>query len=148
MSSRLKIGISACFFHPDGERKAAPQKTLLWIEQSTAHWVMSEGALPVMIPSFGGATYRKGGVGIDDYVAALDGIIMHGGADVWPGSYGGQRMRPEWAGHRLRDEYEIALVKAFSAAGMPLFGIGRGAHLVGVAHGGTLYRDIRTGKPG
>ena len=42
---RLKIGISACFFHPDGERKAAPSKTLLWIEQSTAHWVMSEGAL-------------------------------------------------------------------------------------------------------
>jgi putative glutamine amidotransferase len=40
----MKIGISACFFHPDGERKAAPSKTLLWIEQSTAHWVMSEGA--------------------------------------------------------------------------------------------------------
>lgn len=144
----LKIGISACFFHPDGERKAAPQKTLLWIEQSTAHWVMSEGALPVMIPSFGGATYRQGGVSVNDYVDWLDGIVMHGGADVWPGSYGEEPLRPEWHGDRVRDEYEIALVKAFSAAGKPVFGICRGLQLINVAHGGTLYQDITTQKPG
>jgi hypothetical protein len=46
---RLKIGISACLFHPDPERKAAPSKTLQWIEQSTAHWIMSEGALPARL---------------------------------------------------------------------------------------------------
>src|SRR5205085_8761645 len=118
---RLKIGISACFFHPDGERKAAPSKTLLWIEQSTAHWVMSEGALPVMVPSFAGATFR-GEVRVGDYADFLDGLVMHGGADVWPGSYGEQPLRPEWHGDRVRDEYEIALVKAFVAAGKPVFG--------------------------
>src|SRR5205085_11124336 len=121
MMDRLKIGISACFFHPDGERKAAPSKTLLWIEQSTAHWVMSEGALPVMVPSFAGATFR-GEVRVGDYADFLDGLVMHGGADVWPGSYGEQPLRPEWHGDRVRDEYEIALVKAFVAAGKPVFG--------------------------
>jgi putative glutamine amidotransferase len=144
---RLKIGISACFFHPDGERKAAPSKTLLWIEQSTAHWLMSEGALPVMIPSLDGPTFR-GGVTAADYARELDGILMHGGADVWPGSYGEEPLRPEWHGDRLRDEYEIALVRAFSAAGKPVFGICRGVQLINVAHGGTLYQDITTQKPG
>ena len=144
---RLRIGISACFFHPDGGRKAAPSKTLLWIEQSTAHWVMSEGALPVMVPSFAGATFR-GEVRVQDYADCLDGLVMHGGADVWPGSYGEQPLRPEWHGDRVRDEYEIALVQAFVAAGKPVFGICRGLQLINVAHGGTLYQDISTQKPG
>jgi len=146
-TQRLKIGISACFFHPDGERKAAPSKTLLWIEQSTAHWVMSEGALPVMVPSLMGETFR-GDVTVAEYADWLDGLVMHGGADVWPGSYGEEPLRPEWSGDRVRDENEIALVKAFIAAGKPVLGICRGVQLLNVAHGGTLYQDISTQKPG
>ncbi|MES2937544.1 MAG: type 1 glutamine amidotransferase [Pseudomonadota bacterium] len=144
---RLKIGISACLFHPDPGRKAAPQKTLQWIEQSTAHWLMSEGALPVMVPSPFGDTAR-GEVTLRDYAAWLDGVVLHGGADVAPGSYGEQPLRPEWSGDRLRDEYEMALVKAFSDAGKPVFGICRGLQLINVAHGGTLYQDISTQKTG
>jgi putative glutamine amidotransferase len=147
MTERLKIGISACFFHPDPARKAASSKTLLWIEQSTAHWVMSQGALPVMVPSPFGDTAR-GGVGVGDYAEWLDGLVLHGGADVWPGSYGETPLRPEWTGDRARDEYEIALVRAFEAAGKPVFGICRGLQLINVAHGGTLYQDIATQKPG
>ena len=144
---RLKIGIAASFFHPDGARKAAPSKTLLWVEQSVAHWLMAEGALPVMIPSLDGPTYR-GDVTVDDYVRWLDGIVMPGGVDVWPGSYGEEPLRPEWQGDPVRDRYEMALVRAFSAAGKPVFGICRGMQLINVAHGGTLYQDISTQKPG
>jgi putative glutamine amidotransferase len=147
MTSRLKIAISACFFHPDPGRVAAPSKTLQWIEQSTAHWVMAEGALPVMIPAPMGETHR-GDVTLDDYAQWLDGLVMHGGADVWPGSYGEEPLKPEWRGDRLRDEYDIALVKAFREAGKPIFGICRGLQLINVAHGGTLYQDIGTQKPG
>ena len=144
---RLKIGIAASFFHPDGQRKAAPSKTLLWIEQSTAHWLMSEGALPVMLPSFAGETFR-GDVRVEEYAQWLDGILMPGGVDVWPGHYGEDPLRPEWQGDRVRDAYEMALVRAFSAAGKPVFGICRGVQLINVAHGGTLYQDIGTQKPG
>ncbi len=144
---RLKIGISACFFHPDQKRVAAPSKTLLWIEQSTAHWVLSEGALPVMIPSLAGETFR-GEITPQHYAQWLDGLVMHGGADVWPGSYGEEPLKPEWSGDRLRDEYEMALVRAFGGAGKPVFGICRGLQLINVAHGGTLYQDIATQKPG
>jgi putative glutamine amidotransferase len=147
MTSRPKIGISACFFHPDPQRKSAPSKTLQWIEQSTAHWVMAGGALPVMVPAPYGDTAR-GDVTVADYAQWLDGLVLHGGADVWPGSYGEQPLRPEWNGDRLRDAYEIALVQAFEAAGKPVFGICRGLQLINVAHGGTLYQDIATQKPG
>jgi putative glutamine amidotransferase len=87
-------------------------------------------------------------VSVNDFAQWLDGLVMHGGADVWPGSYGEQPLRPEWHGDRIRDEYEIALVKAFTAAGKPVFGICRGLQLINVAHGGTLYQDIGTQKPG
>jgi putative glutamine amidotransferase len=42
-SNRLKIGISACFFHPNEERSLFKGKTLQYIEQSVAHWIMSQG---------------------------------------------------------------------------------------------------------
>ena len=147
MSARLKIGISACLLHPDAGRKAAPSKTLQWIEQSTAHWVMASGALPVMIPSPLGETAR-GDVTVADYAQWLDGLVLHGGADLWPGHYGEEPLRPEWSGDRQRDLYEIALLRAFEAAGKPVFGICRGLQLINVAHGGSLYQDIVTQKPG
>jgi putative glutamine amidotransferase len=99
------------------------------------------------VPAPYGDTAR-GDVTVADYAQWLDGLVLHGGADVWPGSYGEQPLRPEWNGDRLRDAYEIALVQAFEAAGKPVFGICRGLQLINVAHGGTLYQDIATQKPG
>ena len=147
MSDRLKIGISACFLHPDPQRNAFGLKTLQYVEQSMAHWVMSAGAMPVLVPSPEGDTAR-GDVTLADYAGWLDGLVMHGGADARPGSYGEEPLRPEWRGDRIRDEYEIALVKAFAAAGKPVFGICRGLQLINVAYGGTLYQDTSTQKPG
>ena len=140
---RLKIGISACFMHPDPNRAAFGIKTLQYIEQSMAHWVMSGGALPVMVPSPFGDSAR-GGVSVTDYAQWLDGLVMHGGADVWPGSYGEEPLQPHWNGDRIRDAYEVALMRAFVAAGKPVFGICRGLQLINVAFGGTLYQDIPT----
>jgi putative glutamine amidotransferase len=143
---RLKIGISACFFHPDPARTAFATKTLQYVEQSMAHWIMSGGALPVMIPSPAGDTAR-GEVHFDDYAAWLDGLVLHGGADVWPGSYGETPLQERWSGDRVRDTYEKELVKAFVAAGKPVFGVCRGLQLINVAFGGTLLQDIATQRP-
>ena len=173
---RLKIGISACFLHPDPQRNAFASKTLQYIEQSMAHWVMSGGALPVLVPAPPGEAVRPepgaGGpngtadvpaapasagaravgtslpqVALADYAGWLDGLIVHGGADVWPGSYGEQPLQPQWSGDRLRDAYEIALVRAFCAAGKPVFGVCRGFQLLNVHFGGTLFQDIVTQHP-
>jgi len=146
LPERLKIGVSACFLYPDPARAAFALKTLQYVEQSVPHWIMAGGALPVMIPSPTGETAR-GDVSFDDYAEWLDGLVLHGGADVWPGSYGETPLQERWNGDRNRDEYEIALVRAFAKAGKPVFGICRGLQLINVAFGGTLYQDIPTQRP-
>jgi len=146
VKERLKIGISACFFHPDPARNAFASKTLQYVEQSMAHWIMASGALAVMIPSPEGDTAR-GEVHLDDYAQWLDGLVLHGGADVWPGSYGETPLQERWSGDRIRDEYEQALVRSFVAAGKPVFGVCRGLQLINVAFGGTLLQDIATQQP-
>lgn len=143
MASKLKIGISACFMHPDSTRTSFAFKTLQYVEQSMAHWVMSGGALPVMVPSPMGSA-AQGNIDVNDYAQWLDGLVLHGGADVWPGSYGEEPLHDAWHGDRIRDEYEQALVHAFVKAGKPVFGVCRGLQLINVAFGGTLYQDIST----
>ncbi|WP_312565686.1 type 1 glutamine amidotransferase [Comamonas sp.] len=144
---RLKIGLSACFSHADPSRPLFTGKTLQYVEQSIAHWIMSSGAMVVMVPCPMGET-AKGDVTLAHYADWLDGVVMHGGADVWPGSYGEEPLRPEWLGDRVRDLYDLAVVEAFSQAGKPIFGVCRGLQLINVAFGGTLYQDILTQVPG
>ena len=56
--SRLKIGLSACFSHADPTRSLFSGKTLQYVEQSIAHWLMSSGAMVVMVPCPTGSTQR------------------------------------------------------------------------------------------
>jgi putative glutamine amidotransferase len=144
----LKIGISASFFHADPQRRIFKGMTLQYIEQNVAHWLMQRDVLAFMIPSPDGETRRPGSrVTLDAYAEALDGLVLMGGSDVCPGTYGEQAMRAEWNGDRVRDEYEIGLYRAFVARGKPVLGVCRGAQLMNVAHGGTLYQDIGTQLP-
>lgn len=146
-SRRLKIGLSACFQHADPQRSLFTGKTLQYVEQSIAHWIMSAGAMVVMVPCPTGETAR-GDVTLAHYADWLDGVVMHGGADVWPGTYGEDPLRPEWMGDRVRDLYDLAVVEAFEQAGKPIFGVCRGLQLINVAFGGTLYQDIEFQHPG
>ncbi len=146
-SPRLKIGLSACFSHADPTRSLFTNKTLQYVEQSIAHWIMSSGAMVVMVPCPTGETAR-GDVTLAHYAEWLDGIVMHGGADVWPGSYGEEPLQDAWIGDRIRDLYDLALVEAFEQAGKPIFGVCRGLQLINVAFGGTLYQDIETQHEG
>ena len=151
MAERLKIGISACFLHPDPTRAVFTGKTLQYVLEPIAHWVQSGGALAVLVPSPEGATRRGAPYDpptLDDYAQWLDGLVLEGGSDLWPGSYGEEPLQPQWSGDRVRDEYEIALTRAFVAAGKPVLGVCRGLQLLNVAFGGTLYQDIATQKPG
>jgi len=145
----LKVGIAACFFHADPKRALFKGMTLQYIEQNMAHWIMQRDALALMIPSPDGSTRRAGSaVTIDDYARELDALLLMGGSDVCPESYGEAALRPEWNGDRVRDDYEIALLRAFVARGKPVLGVCRGAQIINVAHGGTLYQDIATQRPG
>ena len=145
----LKIGLSPRFLHNSPLDLGFRGKTLQYLEQSIAHWVMTQDALIFMIPSIEtGGLIRRGNLSVDDYAGALDGLVLQGGADVSPRSYGQDPLRAEWEGDRLRDQYEIELLRAFIAAGKPVLGICRGAQLINVAFGGTLWQDIPSQVPG
>ena len=144
----LKVGISACFFHEDPKRPIFKGMTLQYIEQNVAHWLMQRDVLAFMVPSPEGRTKRAGSTAtVAAYAEELDGLVLMGGADVCPESYGEKPLRPAWNGDRVRDDYEIALLRAFMAQGKPVLGICRGAQVINVARGGTLYQDIGTQLP-
>ena len=146
-ADRIKVGISACFFHADPARPIFTGKTLQYVEQSVAHWVMSSGAIAVMIPSPAGDT-QKGDVTLADYAGWLDALVLEGGSDVSPTSYGEAPIDERWRGDRIRDDYERALLAAFAERGKPVLGVCRGMQLMNVAFGGTLLQDIDTQRPG
>ena len=141
----VKVGISACFFHADPKRPIFKGMTLQYIEQNMAHWVMQRDAMALMIPSPDGETRRgSSSVGVVDYARELDALVLMGGSDVCPETYGERAIKSEWNGDRIRDDYEIELLEAFVGKGKPVLGICRGCQLINVAFGGTLYQDLPT----
>lgn len=124
-------------------------KTLQYLEQSIAHWILSEGALAFMLPTLeGGGSLHRSAVHIRDYVRAIDGLVLQGGMDVSPESYGESALRPEWAGDRVRDLYELDLIWECIFQGKPVLGVCRGCQLLNVAFGGSLHQDIVSQIPG
>lgn len=144
----LRIGLTARLMHEPPAELGFPGKRLQYIEQSIAHWVMRHGALAFMVPTIeaGDALIRRD-VSVRRYVEALDGLILQGGADVSPQSYGESALRPEWEGDRVRDLYETELIWEFLIQEKPVMGICRGCQLINVAFGGSLYQDIATQLP-
>lgn len=144
----LKIGISARLLYPDPGRSFLPTKTVQFLEQSVANWVMSGHVLAFMIPEMSlSSPFLPANITVKDYVDILDGLVLQGGADIAPDTYGETPLNPKWSGDRIRDRYEIALFREFVRQGKPVFGICRGCQLINVALGGTLYQDIATQIP-
>lgn len=132
----LRIGVSACFFHHDPTRPVFKGKRLLYVEESMLQWLMANGALPVLVPA------AHGGITTEVFLDQIDGLLLQGGSDVSPESYGETALRPEWNGDYFRDQYEIDLIQSCMRADKPVLGICRGHQIINVALGGTLYQDI------
>ena len=147
----LLIGVSARIYYPAGpvlDLGGVWTKTLHYLEQSVAQLLMRHGALPLMIPAVDAQSItQRSDLHLGHYAHELDGLVLQGGNDVAPQSYGETPLDPAWAGDIVRDRYEMELVNAFVEAGKPVFGICRGLQLINVNFGGTLYQDIPTQRP-
>ncbi|MFJ3902641.1 gamma-glutamyl-gamma-aminobutyrate hydrolase family protein [Streptomyces sp. NPDC090025] len=75
-------------------------------------------------------------------VARIDALVVAGGADVEPVRYGAEPDPRTGPPARARDSWELALIDAALAAGIPLLGICRGMQLLNVALGGTLVQHL------
>ncbi|CAN0619083.1 putative glutamine amidotransferase [Burkholderia multivorans] len=144
----LRIGVSARIFHPEPGAPGLRGKTLQYLEESIAHWVMSRDVLVFMIPTVGHqGMLHPSNIRLRDYAKHLDGLLLQGGADVSPQTYAASDARPEWPGDRVRDMYELELLHEFVESGKPVLGVCRGCQLINVAFGGSLYQDIATDVP-
>lgn len=144
----LIIGVSARIFHPEPGSTGLSSKTLQYLEESIAQWVMSRDVMVLMIPSVNSnGLLHNSSIRLRDYAKQLDGLVLQGGADVAPMTYAKAVTRPEWNGDRARDMYELELLHEFIEAGKPVLGICRGCQLINVAFGGTLHQDIASDVP-
>lgn len=75
-------------------------------------------------------------------LALLDGLILAGGADVDPATYGAEPHVATTGTEPGRDRSEIALANAAIERNLPLLGICRGMQLLNVARGGTLHQHV------
>jgi putative glutamine amidotransferase len=99
--------------------------------------VAEAGGLPILLPPEQTTTGSPG-----ELVDRIDALLLTGGADLDPASYGGDahpeivRTRPE------RDRFEMALARESVERDVPVLGICRGMQLLNVARGGTLVQHL------
>jgi putative glutamine amidotransferase len=107
------------------------------LSRAYADAVQRAGGLAVMLPP----DPRAGDVP-DPWLDLLDGLIISGGADVDPDSYGAE-LDPHTKGTvPERDAFEIALARGALERDLPLLGVCRGMQIMNVARGGTLIQHL------
>ncbi len=145
----LRIGISARLLHNPPAGLGLPTKRLQFLESGMAQWIMSHGVLALMIPFIDQRmpSLRKRPP-IRDLVDSLDGLVLQGGIDISPETYGQKPWQDKAEYDPIRDEYELELLRGFIQADKPVLGICRGCQLLNVYFGGTLIQDIPTQWPG
>jgi putative glutamine amidotransferase len=99
--------------------------------------IQRAGGLALMLPPDEAAEREP-----DQIIDLVDGLILAGGADIDPSSYG-EEAHPETRGTvPERDGFELALARRALERDLPLLGICRGMQLMNVARGGTLLQHL------
>lgn len=97
--------------------------------------VKNAGGVPIMIPPVECIEVIKAQISI------VDGVIISGGYDIDPLSYGDEPREKLGYVHPLVDEFTIKAIKIAVQLGKPILGICKGIQILNVAFGGTLYQD-------
>jgi putative glutamine amidotransferase len=78
----------------------------------------------------------------DEALDLIDGLLLVGGADIDPATYGAEPHPATVGTVPERDAFEVALVRRAVERDMPVLGICRGMQLLNVSRGGTLHQHL------
>lgn len=132
----IKLGVSACFMYKDIQRQVFGHKTLSYVENDMYCFLAQKGVMPILIPDVEDSLQKQ-------YLNEIDGLVLQGGVDVSPKSYGEEGIENNrWPGDYYRDQYELKLVDWAFKNNKPILGICRGMQILNVYFGGTLYQDL------
>ena len=99
------------------------------------------GGTPIVLP------YTADNVDIDNFISLCDGFLFSGGKDVEPRRFNEELLNDSLVIHYYRDDLEFRAFDKIIATNKPILGICRGAQVINVGLGGTLYQDIPTQIP-
>lgn len=132
--SRPRIAILARF----AENTSATRYAAIVTARRLAEGVWAAGGEPLSMLAVSGSDWA-------DRLRGIDGVIMPGGADINPQTYG-QDVSSEhvYDVDDLADEADISLVKYALEHGIPVLAICRGLQITNAALGGTLVQHMDT----
>ncbi|HEY0444204.1 MAG TPA: gamma-glutamyl-gamma-aminobutyrate hydrolase family protein [Candidatus Limnocylindrales bacterium] len=131
MQSRPRVVVTVAVPARQSEPDVARQKNELYAESIRRH-----GGEPVVVDAATDAKARRAAF------AAMDGLLLTGGADVDPSRYG----RPNEGSVEIepdRDELEAAAWREAEDRGLPILGICRGLQALNIFYGGGLLQDVK-----
>lgn len=105
------------------------------LRQNYCTAIARAGGLPLLLPHEPNL--------IEDYIAAIDGLLVSGGNfDIDPALFGAGNRHPKVTTKDARTAFELTLSRLALARDMPVFGICGGQQLLHVALGGALVQHI------
>jgi putative glutamine amidotransferase len=132
--SRPLVGICAAV---EQARFGAWNQPAVLLPRGYSDAVQAAGGLALLLPPDDSLVDAPG-----DLLDSLDALLLAGGRDIDPLTYGASPDPAVGETSPERDRFELALVSAALERNMPVLGVCRGMEMLNVACGGTLVQDL------
>jgi putative glutamine amidotransferase len=116
-----------------------------------ARWAFWDQDAHLVADSYVAPLQRSGAVALllpvdvrapEEMLERIDALLLIGGADVDPATYGAPHEPVTESTYPERDKFELALLLGALEREMPVLGICRGMQILNIAFGGTLLQDL------